>query len=168
MKRIGIVSDSHGRTACLEQMVKEAGNIDLWIHAGDIGKDKAFLEEFSGVPVVIVRGNNDYEPPFYELEKEWTVDNIRIYLCHGHQWRAPMRERSLEYKASECGADLVIYGHTHVQKSWQYEQSWIINPGSIARPRDYYDGSYSVVLCDRGKIQGIQEYRLNGTCKRIL
>ncbi len=167
MKRIGIVSDSHGNIAALEKMVRQAGKIDLWLHAGDCGEDKRLLEEFSGVPVEIVRGNNDYTPPFYPYEKTITIEKVKIYLCHGHQWNSAMRLPSLFYKAQESGAALAVFGHTHVQEAHKETGIWLFNPGSIARPRDAYDGSYGTAVIQGGCIQSLKVYRLNGSCKDI-
>ena len=37
--RIGLVSDSHGRFSCLEQMVDQAPDVCCWIHGGDYCND---------------------------------------------------------------------------------------------------------------------------------
>ena len=42
----------------------------------------------------------------------------------------------LRYKALEIGADIVLYGHTHIGKIDFEEGIWYINPGSASVPRD--------------------------------
>jgi predicted phosphodiesterase len=42
---------------------------------------------------------------------------------------------------------VILYGHTHVQKMLSQKGKWIINPGSISRPRDGYP-SYVAMKTD--------------------
>ena len=37
--KIGLISDTHGNTAAIDQAVELAGEIDLWLHAGDMIHD---------------------------------------------------------------------------------------------------------------------------------
>ena len=37
--RIGVVSDTHGDFQALEQVLDQAGEVDLWLHAGDYSQD---------------------------------------------------------------------------------------------------------------------------------
>ena len=46
--RIGLVSDSHGRFSCLEQMVDQAPDVCCWIHGGDYCND---AEDLAAGPV---------------------------------------------------------------------------------------------------------------------
>ena len=41
--RIGVMSDSHGDTAAVKRAVEFAGNVDIWLHAGDYCSDAACI-----------------------------------------------------------------------------------------------------------------------------
>lgn len=45
--RIGLVSDSHGRFSCLEQMVDQAPDVCCWIHGGDYCEDAEDLGAYA-------------------------------------------------------------------------------------------------------------------------
>ena len=42
--KIGLISDTHGNTAAIDQAVELAGEIDLWLHAGDMIHDAEYLD----------------------------------------------------------------------------------------------------------------------------
>ena len=55
---IGVISDTHGQLA--PEVQKAFKNVDLIIHAGDIG-DAMVLDKLSKIaPVMAVRGNMDF------------------------------------------------------------------------------------------------------------
>ena len=43
MKRILVVSDTHGYTGNLEQVIRENKNIDFMIHLGDVCNDEEYI-----------------------------------------------------------------------------------------------------------------------------
>lgn len=63
----------------------------------------------------------------------------RICVCHG----SPYDRNEYVYPEivtkdmlKDAGADILILGHSHVQFLSSYEESAILNPGSIGQPRD--------------------------------
>ena len=69
----------------------------------------------------------------------------KFFLTHGHRYSVKDGILKLKYKALETGADIVLYGHTHIAKIDYEEGIWYINPGSAAEPRD---GSPSFAIID--------------------
>ena len=49
--KIGVVSDTHGDLHALEAVLDQAGEVDLWLHAGDYSQDAPYIEEATGIPV---------------------------------------------------------------------------------------------------------------------
>jgi putative phosphoesterase len=47
------------------------------------------------------------------------------------------------------GYDIVMYGHTHIQDVERYGGSYIINPGSLALPRDGMEGKFILMDIDQ-------------------
>ena len=143
--RILIISDSHGNTDNIELLKKREGKFDLIIHCGDGTGDFDYIGDRLGCRVNGVRGNCDI------LSREFPVQNLNIegkivHIEHGH--RLPyFNDREILNFAENNGYDVVLYGHTHVQKLLKGNGKWVINPGSISRPRDSVP-SYVIMKTD--------------------
>ncbi|TYZ23904.1 metallophosphoesterase family protein [Selenomonas ruminis] len=143
--KIGIVSDSHGNTSALDTMLQHpaSAEVEAWLFAGDIAMDAEYLEMVTDVPVVKVAGNNDW--PMSRLEDTVITElgGHRILLTHGHLYGVTFSTQNLELAAREQEADIAVYGHTHVA-DLSTGEVMILNPGSVARPRDASRGSFMV------------------------
>jgi putative phosphoesterase len=129
---IGLISDTHG---LLRASVHEAlAGVSLILHAGDVCGDTILDELALIAPVQAVRGNCDppWEPglaPSRIIE----VEGVRIHLSHGHELGRPGGQRLAE---AYPGFDVIVYGHTHIQKVERVGQALVVNPGA-AGPRRY-------------------------------
>ncbi|MCB1889502.1 MAG: metallophosphoesterase family protein [Rhodocyclaceae bacterium] len=128
MRRIGLVSDTHGllRPAVLAWL---AGS-DHIIHAGDIG-DPDILAALLGIaPVTAVRGNNDHGPWAEALaEHVWlAVGGVNIHVLHDLAERAD--------GALDAPAQVVVCGHSHKPAVDAFDDVLVVNPGS-AGPRRF-------------------------------
>ena len=145
--KIGIVSDSHGGYQYLDTMLacKEAKNVQLWLFAGDIAMDADYLAMVTDKEVIRVAGNNDW--PGGRLPDYETVDiaGHTILLTHGHLFGVNFGLNNLQQAALDVGADIAVYGHTHVAVEEMKGDVLILNPGSISRPRDASNGSFMVM-----------------------
>ena len=144
--KIGIVSDSHGNTSVFEDMLAMPGaaEAEMWLHAGDFAVDAKVLAERTGKKVPCVLGNCDsYVDGIYD---ETTVDvaGHRIFLTHGHLFHVRFGTERLAMAAREAGADIAVFGHTHIAYE-EHGDVIILNPGSIARPRDAQHGSFMLI-----------------------
>ena len=150
--RIGIVSDSHGNTDVFEDMlaVPGAAEAELWLHAGDFAPDADVLEEMSGRRVARVLGNCDFFVDGVHDETVVEVAGHRIFLTHGHLFNVRFDTAMLAAAARETGADIAVYGHTHIALE-EYGDITVLNPGSIARPRDERRGSFMLVELNAGE-----------------
>ncbi len=131
MRRIGIISDTHG---FLPPGVPAAfTGAELVLHAGDVG-GAGVLEELERIaPVLAVRGNSNREsalPAFRRL----ALAGKTVLLVHDLA-----RSRETE------GAAIVVHGHTHRAAVETRGETLLINPGSASRPRD---GAGSVAVLD--------------------
>ena len=133
MRRILIVSDSHGNNDNVRAAIKKAGRIDTMIHLGDVGYDHLSVERMAGVPTYMVAGNNDYGG----FLREWSVIHIgghKALITHGHRQNVYFGLDRLRYLALEHECDIAMYGHTHVPHLEEGDVT-MLNPGSISLPR---------------------------------
>ena len=72
-------------------------------------------------------------------------------LVHGHMHRVKYGLEVLAQDAHEKGADIVIFGHTHIKENKIIGGVEMINPGSLSLPRDGIKGSYVVMDLENGK-----------------
>lgn len=149
--RVGLLSDTHlpQRCAALPATLFDALlGVDLVLHAGDVG-DLYTLDALSTVaPVVAVHGNDDSEEATVALPyaQVVAVGGRRVLLTHAHypnhlqemasrrddRWLPKLERRAA--LAHEAGADIVVFGHTHVPMTLSHDGVLLVNPGAIAPP----------------------------------
>ncbi len=132
--KILIVSDTHKSHRNFEKVLEENKDIDMLIHLGDVEGAEDYIEALADCPVHIIGGNNDF---FSDLlsEEEFTIGGHHVFITHGHYYGVVTGEERLARAARERGADIVMYGHTHRPFYKEEEGLIILNPGSIAYPR---------------------------------
>ena len=151
MKRILILSDSHGDTnRCINIINKFENQLDAIIHAGDCVRDAEDLTyNFPDIPIHYVRGNNDI---FTTAPSDLIVETggVRIFITHGHDYRVKyeLRYTTLAEKAKSVNADLCVFGHTHIPYTDFVGSMTIINPGSIR-----FGGTYAIAEIENGKVK---------------
>ena len=147
--RIGIMSDSHRNHRAIERAVERVAEVSkaegkespsLWLHAGDNAEDATYLGLLTDVQIENVAGNTDWPDGKTPYDHVVEVLGHRIFLTHGHMYGVKATRAMLSRTAEEVGADIAIYGHTHVL-SIEVEETdtgevLILNPGSVSEPRD--------------------------------
>lgn len=132
--RLGIISDTHGLLRPeVHEVFKE---VDLIIHAGDVG-DPSILDELLLIArVVAVYGNTDsavLRTHLPEVARE-NIDGFEFVVTHGDQLGSP-EPQGLKEMFPE--ADVIIYGHTHKPLIYDFPDfSLTLNPGA-AGPRRF-------------------------------
>lgn len=155
--KILIVSDTHGQENNLEKVLEKEGDIDRLIHLGDVEGGEDYIRSMVDVPVDMVAGNNDY---YSDLPGEMLIrlGNYQAMLTHGHYYYVSRGTDRLAQAALERGADIVMYGHTHVPHLEQRPGLMILNPGSLSLPRqENRQPSYIVMEIDE---KGAARYRV--------
>lgn len=147
--RIGLISDTHMPDRCRE-LPSALGDVfhdvDLVLHAGDVG-ELWVLDQLSALaPVVAVHGNDETADAQQELPYQGliTVAGVRILLWHSHypdrvdemQSRrsdeiGPKLARSVE-RARRAGARVAVFGHWHIPLVCAQDGITVVNPGAIA------------------------------------
>jgi len=132
--RILIVSDTHKAHGNLERALEQVGHIDMMIHLGDVEGREYYIDALVDCPVHMVSGNNDF---FSSLpwEEEFFIGEHHVFITHGHGYFVGRDEERLKAEARGRGADIVMYGHTHVPSLTIEPDLVTLNPGSIGYPR---------------------------------
>ena len=186
--RILVLSDSHGQRGLFRLIVEEAGpSCDALVFCGDgagdfvscmddAASDKAFAELVPPV-AAFVEGNGDadrfpvrFNPAgkkssdvFYELiipkRQILQAAGHVIYAVHGHEQGAYYGTEALERECEAAGADIALYGHTHIAAEMR-RGVYIVNPGSISYPRSLTPPSFAVLELD-GKNSNAVFYRID-------
>jgi len=146
---LGLMSDTHmpSRWPQLHDTLPHIfADVDMILHAGDVG-DLWVLDELSRIaPVVAVHGNDEPpDTPHMLPEKQIvTVAEQRILLWHSHyadrvdemesrrgEAMLPKLERIARH-GKRVGAKLVHFGHWHIPLVCEIEGVTLVNAGGIA------------------------------------
>ncbi len=148
--KILIVSDTHGRSANYEKVLKKVEPVDRIIHLGDIEEGLDYLPSLSQAPMDVVAGNCDGW--FCNLPSDLMLElgKYKVFITHGHGYFVNRGYDDLAEEARKRKADIVMYGHTHTPCLVQEEGLTILNPGSLSRPRQSNGRpSYIIMELDR-------------------
>jgi putative phosphoesterase len=134
--KVLIVSDTHGRNQYLLKTLEKVSPIDLLIHLGDFEGGEEYIRTIASCPTEFVSGNNDF---FNGLprEKLIRIGKYSILLTHGHRYGVNYNTNTVRDLAVKNNADIVMFGHTHVPMIDLSQSVWVINPGSLALPRQH-------------------------------
>ena len=165
--KILVFSDTHGYLDSAEHVLKRiGGRMDMVFHLGDHDEDARELQkEFPKLPFHVVKGNNDYgiDTPSQKLVR---AGGKTLLLTHGHKQRVHWNPDTISYWAEEQGADVVLFGHTHVPLWDDGGRVALFNPGSISLPRGGMP-TFGILTIENGRAEGaIMEYWNRETFKR--
>ena len=131
--RIGIMGDTHRHASSMGRAIENFKDCDMILHTGDNFVDANIIHEKTGIDIIAVKGNCDFE----DVEDEILFESggKSIFLCHGHRYGVKHGMGGLKKRAKELGADIVVFGHTHIPHFEEIDKMVFINPGSTSRPR---------------------------------
>ena len=168
MMNILVVSDTHGRYLALEEVFDRQFGVDEkfrpshLIHLGDGISDIEGCKRAERLCVHTVRGNCD--DLFFSMangipkERLLELYGYKILVMHGDRYSVKSGDVEAIEHAATCGADILMYGHTHIATSYTLKKGTragnavlekdmlVFNPGSLG-----YSGSFSTVtLSEKG------------------
>ncbi|HEV2536776.1 MAG TPA: metallophosphoesterase family protein [Streptosporangiaceae bacterium] len=153
--RVVVLSDSHAprcwRT-CPPTVAGYLRQADLILHAGDVCTASVLTELAEYAPVTAVVGNND-DPSVAEWGAaeiaELHLDGLRVAMVHDSgaaAGRLPRMRRRFP------GADLVVFGHSHIPLDESAPGLRIFNPGSPTDRRRQPHGTLGFLKIDSGRL----------------
>lgn len=132
--RILVISDSHGKNDDVKRVLEQVGEIDMFIHLGDVERGPDYIKELAGCETHMISGNNDYDIDLPDSDT-FMIGDKKVFITHGHRFYVGGGVEHLKQYAIESGYDIVMYGHTHVPYLERTPEVTILNPGSISYPR---------------------------------
>jgi uncharacterized protein len=153
--RVVVLADTHAPRrwrACPPRVAAELRGADLILHAGDVCTASVLAELAEYAPVVAVVGNND-DPDVAVWgateTAELDLDGLRVAMLHDS---GPAAGRLARMRRTFPGADLVVFGHSHIPLDESSRALRIFNPGSPTDRRRQPHGTVGVLRIDSGRL----------------
>ncbi len=146
--RIVVLSDTHAPRrwrSCPPAVAAQLRGADLVLHAGDVCTAGVLDELAQYAPVAAVVGNNDDASVVAwgaAETAELEPDGLRVSMIHDS---GPATGRLARMKARFPGADLVVFGHSHIPLDAADDSLRIFNPGSPTDRRRQPHGTLGVL-----------------------
>lgn len=139
--KILVVSDTHGDVNSLLRAVKAQPEAEVIVHCGDGDEQVQLLKDtYKDKMIVGVRGNCDWNS-FLPSKETLKICGKKIFITHGHLYNAKMGLYKVVCAAREEGADILLYGHTHIAMNTYEDGLYVMNPGSCSG----YMASYGIL-----------------------
>jgi putative phosphoesterase len=169
-----IFSDSHGYSDAMKRIISYHKDAEAIFFLGD-GLDDIFsCKQYDNIIVHAVRGNCDGYTRFSPYGEEIpthrviTIGSYKIFMAHGHTLSVKSGYDELCREATRNGADIALFGHTHLPTLEYIEKGSIrgvdrdlvlFNPGSLSGVLDGSFGNLSIsddgFLFSHGKYHNI-------------
>ena len=145
MKRVGIISDTHGLLR--PEAVDALQGSDIIIHAGDMGGEDIIPTLENIAPVHAVRGNvdNGAWARRYPLTEALELENVALYIFHGHL--------EIDIDPAAGSFNVVIQGHSHIPLIKTENGVLYVNPGSAGRKRFSLPVTLATLTLDNGQAE---------------
>lgn len=153
-KKILVISDTHGLVLPLKEIFEKHTDVTAIFHCGD-----SELMNFDPIlkKVHIVRGNCDYDRTLPN-ELFIKIGQHKIYMTHGHMHGVKSSLDQLQERAKEMGAEIALYGHSHIAKANMMDDVLMVNPGSLAYPRSRKEKTYAIITLDQKQKHHVDFY----------
>lgn len=126
------MSDTHQNVRLARDGLQLISPVDFFVHLGDYVEDARVLSRATGIPCRFVTGNGDVAQRG-PRELFLTAGGKRIWAIHGDQFdeRGQIDEELLVIEAQRVGAEVVLFGHSHVHMWRVAEGIHLLNPGHM-------------------------------------
>ena len=157
MKRIGIISDTHG---IFDGPLKEfLQNVDEIWHAGDIGSLELADRIAAFKPLRAVCGNIDAEPTRREFPATllFECEGVKVLMTHIGGYAGRFEQRVAEILAAEK-PDIFVSGHSHILKIFRDKTfgTLCINPGAAGRKGIHPTRTAVRLTLEVGEVGGVE------------
>lgn len=161
--RVVALSDTHAPRfwkRCPPAVARHLEGADLVLHAGDVCRAEVLDELAAFAPVRVVLGNNDGPdvaawgaPETLDL----VLDGLRVSMVHDS---GPASGRLARLRRRFPGADLVVFGHSHIPWDQSGDGLRVVNPGSPTDRRRQPSGTLATLDIDDGRLLDVTIHEL--------
>lgn len=127
-----VISDTHGNYPAALRAAESVAAADAVIHLGDFCDDALPLQAALSCSVIRVPGNGDHGST---LPRELLLRfaGVPFLICHGDAYGVKGGLTRLAEQAGRLGAQVVLFGHTHLPLVETREGRLFVNPGSLQK-----------------------------------
>lgn len=151
--KVLVMSDTHGYITNAKKAIERNPDIRMVLHLGDYCRDAVQLNQmYPNITFEYVYGNCDIGTFSVMGEKVVEIEGKKIFMTHGHRYSVKWDHNRIIEKAEAEGADVILYGHTHISLIDQNSNFLIVNPGSISESRSNLSESYAILEVSKDKI----------------
>ncbi len=148
--KIVIFSDTHGDIQIVRDLFQKEKNADAFVFLGDgLAELNQVQHEMSVQNLFAVRGNCDRNLRI-PSEQLHAFANHLVFFTHGDGYEVKWTLQGLKKAARQRGAEVVLFGHTHVPYYEFDEGLYLFNPGSISLSRAGKE-SYGILTLEEDK-----------------
>ena len=145
--KVVVFSDAHGNKQAIKRIIEFNPDADYVISLGDSECRHSFL---LNLDIIAIKGNYPRDGGV-SYESILEIEGKRLFLTHGHKFGVVNDLEKLLAKGKRIGADVLLYGHTHIPRFDIFEEIILLNPGSISSPRSKNPPSYLILNIERDK-----------------
>ncbi|MBR9989706.1 MAG: metallophosphoesterase family protein, partial [Gemmatimonadetes bacterium] len=151
--KIGLISDTHNQLR--PEVFEIFEDVELILHAGDVGAMDIIAELETLAPVHAVMGNTDSSALQSRVRDEirLELEGHRVVVVHGHLLGSPNADR---LHAAYADADVIVYGHTHRQRTDLRDGCLIVNPGAAGAARFDLKPCVAILTLEPGRPPHVQ------------
>lgn len=152
MKKIVVLSDTHGRKENVDELEAVFAEADIVVHLGDGSADMRDIARKYPDKVLQTSGNCD----LFRLypENQFEADGVKFFYCHGDKFRVKTHYDDLVAEAKKRGCSVALFGHTHRAEIVTVDGVTLVNPGSMRLPKTL-GGSYAYIVVSDGKARPV-------------
>lgn len=150
MKKITVISDTHGNIPAIQKLFPIFAESDMIIHLGDTSTDGQVIRREFPNKTYLLNGNCDLSK-LGEDELVLEVEGIKIFACHGDKYGVKRGYDNIAYKAEQEGYKVALFGHTHAPIEKTVGETTLFNPGTLRR---YATNTYLYLVVTDGKAVG--------------
>ncbi|WP_182873500.1 metallophosphoesterase family protein [Microbispora sp. H10670] len=154
--KVVVLADTHAPRrwkSCPPAVAGHLRRADLILHAGDVCTAEVLVELSAYAPVRAVLGNNDGPdvagwgaPETLELD----LGGLRVGMIHDS---GQATGRTARMRRRFPGADLVVYGHSHIPMDLTGDGVRVFNPGSPTDRRRQPHGTIGLLDIAGGELR---------------
>lgn len=151
--KIAVFSDTH---LCSQEMIEIVGLLkpDAVIHLGDEVRDAIALRQTYPNQVIInVAGNSLHDMMSGEKRTIYMeFEGVKFMMTHGHDYSVKYGYSMLAEAARKNGAEVALFGHTHMDFDGVVDGVRCINPGSMMY-KSSGDRTYAMLNVQDGSVK---------------